>query len=264
MFELEIESSKDDKNFAVERLTMLKKIIESLADIVDQMEIKANEKGLAIQVMDSMHVALVDIFMRKEIFSKFRCDRDIHLGVPIKNLLTILRGITLEETSVLRFSCEDKPETLKIEHTMANSYYVFDVTLYEIGTANYSVPQLEYDSVARMPCEQFRTITKNIGSFGEYISLNCEKDRFSFRQTGDLTKSAMTLLSDSSSVSVDCSEAVKVEIAMKYINLVNKVSYLSNALSINLGTTAPAFFEVRLYDTLGQIRFYVAPKVDNN
>jgi len=140
MFELELANTESDKNFALDRLNMLRKIIDSLADIVDQMEIKANDKGLEIQVMDSMHVALADIFLSRDIFTSFRCDRDIHLGIPIKHFLTILRSISLEDTSLVRFSCEDAPQVLKIEHTMADSEYEFDITLYQIGSENYTIP----------------------------------------------------------------------------------------------------------------------------
>lgn len=262
MFELEVKNTEDDKNFASGRLNTLKKIIESLADIVGQMEIKANDRGLAIQVMDSMHAALADIFLSKEMFTSFRCDRNIHLGIPIKHFVTILRGICLEETSLVKFSCEDTPQVLRIEHTMADSKYEFDITLYQIGSENYTVPKMDYCCSVQLPSEQFRSISRIIGSFGEYISFKCEKESFFFKQTGDLTKNTMNLKPNGTSITVDCSEPVEVEIAMKYVNLINKVSSLSSKISVSLGVSSPVYFDIELYDLLGHVRLYVAPKVN--
>jgi proliferating cell nuclear antigen len=261
MFELELQNTEKDRAFASERLGMLRKVIESLSDIVDQMEIKASDRGLSIQVMDAMHVALADIFFSRDTFSSYRCDRDVQLGIPLKHLLTILRGITVEERSLLRFSCEDSPQTLKIEHVMDGSQYEFDITLYQIGSENYVVPEITYECSVGMPSDQFRSISRIIGSFGEYIRFRCDKDRLSFRQTGDLVSNKMDLRANSETVHIDCSSSVELEIAMKYVNIVNKVSVLSNEITLNMGESCPVFFGIKLSD-LGHIKFYVAPKVD--
>lgn len=268
MFELEITNKSDlnnteDKAFASERFGMLKKIIESLYDIAEQIEIKASDKGLTIQVMDLLHVTLADIFLSRDIFSSYRCDRDLTLGLPVKQLVAVLRGIVLDESSLVRFSAEDSPTSLKIEHIMHDSRYDCNIILYQIGSDNYQLPEIEYGCMARMPTEKFRSITKVIGSFGEYISMRCEKDSFIFKQTADLTKNSMVLKSNGESVIVECAEPTEVEVAMKYINMISKVSSLTNEIQINLGESAPAFISIRLYDVLGHIKYYIAPKVDD-
>ncbi|KAM0681076.1 hypothetical protein GINT2_000861 [Glugoides intestinalis] len=262
MFEMELMNSGSDKNLASERLGLFRKVIESLADIVDQMEIKCFDLGLSIQVMDSMHVALADVFFSRDTFSNYRCDRDVQLGIPLKHFLTILRGITVEEKSLVRFSCEDDPQVLKIQHLLPNSQYEFDITLYKIGSENYTVPAMDYDSVIRVPSDQFRTISKLIGSFGEYIKFDCKKGEINFKQTGDLIKNNMCLKSNDENVFIECKESVQLEIAMKYVNLVNKVSTLSNEITMSLGKQSPVFFEVKL-NNIGQIRLYIAPKIEN-
>lgn len=266
MFELEIGSIqsdvKDEKNFVSERLSLFRKIIESLADIVEQMEIKATDKGLAIQVMDSMHVALADVFLAKDLFTSFRCDRDIHLGIPAKHFLAILRGIIPTETSVVKFSCEDSPQILTIQHIIEDAEYRFDITLYQISSENYTVPHMEYACSIKMPSEQFRSVSKLIGSFGEYIQLKCERDTFFINQKAELTKNTMSLKSNEKTVFINSTEPVGLEIAMKYVTIVNKVCSLSNELTINLSGSAPVYFDIKLFDHLGFIRFYVAPKID--
>lgn len=261
MFEMELQNVGSDKNFANERLNLFRKIIDSLSEIVDQMEIKCSDSGLNIQVMDSMHVALADVFLSRDTFSNYRCDRDVELGIPIKHFLTVLKGISLEEKSILRFSCEDNPQSLKILHLLPDSQFEVDITLYQIGSENYTVPEMEYDTVVKMPSEQFRSISKLVGSFGEYIRFECNKDSISFKQTGDLIKNSMNLKPNQDTVFIECKTPVNLEIAMKYVNLINKIVSLSNEIVLNMGSASPLFFEVKINE-IGRVKFYVAPKVE--
>lgn len=261
MFELEITSdNSDNKSYTSERMNLLKKIIDSLEDIVDQMEIKANDKGLVIQVMDHMHAALADICLYKDIFSSYRCDRDVILGIPLKQLSTIFKSIVVNESSIVKLSCEDTPQVLKLEHIMANSKYESNLTLYQMGSENYSIPQIDYQCSVKMESDQFRNMAKIVGSFGEHLIFKCEKDEFTLKQDSDVAKNMMNIKSNGESVNIDCTDVIELEMAMKYVNFVNKISTLSNELCINLSNDSPVCFSVKLYDSLGYIKFYVAPK----
>lgn len=266
MFELELSNngSKDDRGFVAERLNVFKKIIEGLSDFVEQMEIVASNKGLAIQVMDSIHVAFVDVFLSHEMFSTYRCDRDTRIGLPVKHFLTILRGIVPDEGSLVRFSCDDSPQTLRIEHALAGSKFQSDITLYQINIDNFCVPRIDYNGVVKMPSEQFRSISKMIGSFGDHICLKGAQDEFTFELAGDLINNVMKLTPVEGSVSVDFKTKISARVATKYINMLNKFSALSNDITVRLNEASPVLFEIQLYNTLGHVRLYVAPSAEEH
>ncbi|KAI5149715.1 proliferating cell nuclear antigen, partial [Enteropsectra breve] len=224
MLEAKISFSENEGKGASEALSMLKKILDSLSDIVEQMELKANEQGISIQVMDSMHVALADIFIASNAFSSYRCDRDITIGVPLKQLVQILKGIVTEDSSVVTFIASAQSKFLTIRHETEESKYEFDIILINIVSENYHVPNLEYSSSIKMPTEKFRQISKVIGQFGEYLGMKAEKDDVTFKQSSDLLNNCMSMKSNATTVKIDSSMPVELEIAMKYINLINKVS----------------------------------------
>ncbi|EOB13207.1 Proliferating cell nuclear antigen, partial [Nosema bombycis CQ1] len=133
MFELEINhQTKEEKNnnFPGGKIGILKKILESISEIVDHVEIKTKEHGLEMQVMDSMHVVLIDVLLDKALFDSYRCDRDVTLGIKIKNLLQILKDITFTQDSVLNISCEDTPNKLAIQFKQPNFKLNWDLSLY--------------------------------------------------------------------------------------------------------------------------------------
>jgi proliferating cell nuclear antigen len=274
MFEMEIGNSSNEKtgekssekkvqktNDENERLGVLKKIVESFSDLVEQMEIKCTDLGISIQVMDPMHAAMSNVFLSKDFFKNYRCDRDVQLGISLKNFVIILKGINLDENSVLKFSCEDNPESLKIQYTMSNSYYEFDITLFKICSENFIVPDISYSTLIKLPSDHFRSITRSIGAFGDFISFQCQKDHVMLSQDSDMLKNRMTLKPDEENVIFECSDPVCAEVAMKYVNLANKLSTLSPNLTIYLSENAPVFFDINLY-SLGFVKFYIAPKAN--
>ena len=71
--------------------SILKKIIEAIKDLVTDVNIDVSPQGLAIQAMDSSHVALVSLNIPQDGFESFRADTAQALGINITNLSKVLK-----------------------------------------------------------------------------------------------------------------------------------------------------------------------------
>lgn len=60
--------------------SLLKKIIESLKDLVTEANFDLSPGGVSLQAMDSSHVALVALMLRADAFEDYRCDRARSIG----------------------------------------------------------------------------------------------------------------------------------------------------------------------------------------
>ena len=92
--------------------TILKKIIEAIKDLVTDVNIDATPTGLSLQAMDSSHVALVNLHLSMDGFEKYRCDRNLTLGISITNLAKVMKLVNQNDSITLR--CEDEPTYLTI------------------------------------------------------------------------------------------------------------------------------------------------------
>ena len=72
---------------------VLKKIVDSIKDLVTDVNIDATPQGLSLQAMDSSHVALVNLQLSKDGFEKYQADRPLTLGLSITNLAKVTGGI---------------------------------------------------------------------------------------------------------------------------------------------------------------------------
>ncbi len=92
---------------------LIKKLIDSIKDLVSDINLEINPMGISLQAMDSSHVALVTLNLSSEGFEEYRCDKPMTLGVSISNLAKVLRCGGNEDS--LTLSCEEDPSKLKVK-----------------------------------------------------------------------------------------------------------------------------------------------------
>ena len=92
---------------------LLKKLIESIKDLVTDINLEITATGISLQAMDSSHVALVTLNLSWEGFEEYRCDKQMTLGVSVQNLSKIMKCGGNDDTITL--SAEDEPSALNIK-----------------------------------------------------------------------------------------------------------------------------------------------------
>lgn len=95
----------------LEECSSFRKIIDSIKDLVKNVNIDVTPKGLFIQAMDSCHIALVSLQLREKAFTHFNCQKPLTLGLAIENVAKILKIAGSDDS--LTLSCEEEPSELK-------------------------------------------------------------------------------------------------------------------------------------------------------
>ena len=55
------------------------------------MRFDLNDDGIALQAMDSSHVALVSLLLKESAFVMYRCDRSASVGVDVEQVVKIFK-----------------------------------------------------------------------------------------------------------------------------------------------------------------------------
>ena len=71
--------------------SLLKKVLESVKDLVTDANFDCSATGFSLQAMDSSHVALVALLLRSEGFEHYRCDRNLSMGMNLNNMSKMLK-----------------------------------------------------------------------------------------------------------------------------------------------------------------------------
>ena len=68
----------------------MKKVLDATKDLVTDANFDCSATGFALQAMDSSHVSLVSLNLRSDGFEHYRCDRNLSMGMNLKNMVKML------------------------------------------------------------------------------------------------------------------------------------------------------------------------------
>jgi len=146
---------------------ILKKIIESIKDLVSDVNIDVAPTGITLQAMDSSHVALVALQLSMEGFEKFRCDKTMTLGLNIANLAKVMKLGDNDDTITLQ--AEEDPTSLSItfENTSKGRKTEFNINLIQIDSEHLSITDTEGGSLIAMSSGDFTRYCKELHALSE-------------------------------------------------------------------------------------------------
>jgi proliferating cell nuclear antigen len=89
---------------------LLKKVLESVKDLLRQATWDCSDTGIQLQAMDTSHVSLVSINLSSEGFDKFWCERQLSMGMNLESMAKILRCSSKDDFVTIR--TEDQADTV--------------------------------------------------------------------------------------------------------------------------------------------------------
>ena len=99
----------------IKHAVLLKRILDSLKDLVLQANLDCSPTGIALQALDQSHVSLVALLLRSEGFESYRCDRALPLGINISSM-----------TKILKCAGNDDSVTIKAEDNGDSVTFLFE------------------------------------------------------------------------------------------------------------------------------------------
>lgn len=60
-----------------------KKVLDAIKDLLNEASFDCSESGIQLQAMDNSHVSLVSLTLRSDGFDKYRCDRNLTMGMNL-------------------------------------------------------------------------------------------------------------------------------------------------------------------------------------
>lgn len=82
--------------------TLFKRIVESTKELVKEANIDVNSTGLSINSMDSSHVSLIVLDLKREAFEHFRCDAKMTLGLNFEFLAKIFKAVPNDNSLTIK------------------------------------------------------------------------------------------------------------------------------------------------------------------
>jgi len=248
---------------------VLKKILDAIKDLVPNANWDCSSNGISVQAMDSSHVSLVSLTLSNEGFDPFRCDRNITLGMDTGTLSKILKCASNDDSITVK--AEDGSDTVSFVFESQNQERVCDynMKLMDIDSEHLGIPEQDYDAVVHMPSSEFQRICRDLTQIGDSVKIKCTKEGIRFSASGDLgdgnilLKQSASVDKEEDQVSIELNEPVELTFALRYLNFFTKASPLSSTVTMSLKDDVPLVLDYRIGE-LGNLKFYLAPKIDED
>lgn len=137
-----------------------------------------------------------------------------------------------------------------------------------LDSENLGIPETEFTSVVSLPSGELNRICKEFGGFSETIMIETNKENIKFSIVGDIGTGCSVLnqkdTGGDDAVELNVDEPVKLSFAARYLILFSKASSLSSHVKLNMSNETPLMVEYNLHGNLGEIKFYLAPKISED
>jgi proliferating cell nuclear antigen len=266
---------------------IFRKVIGSISELVKDGNFQCNSDGISLQGMDSSHVSLVSLQLRKDGFDTYRNDRDLTMGINIENLSKILKCMGSKDKLSIRSEDESDFALFVFESENEKRLSNFELKLMEIDSEQLGIPETEYKAIIKLPSFEFQRICKDLSQIGDSVTISVNKEGIKFSVSGDIGNGDMTLRQDdnnnnttkgeinsdsketednnnnnNSNIMIELEEPVSQTFALRYLNSFTKATPLSKTVTLSLGPDVPLVTEYKMND-LGFVRYYLAPKIDD-
>jgi len=226
-------------------------LISIISELVTEVRIKIDKKGMSLVAVDPATVAMVYFNMPAELFSKFEVEKEEVLGVNLDNLKAILRRcgfgcpITMEsQDNLLKISIQDK---IKRDFTLA---------LIDIEGEDKEMPEWEFKSVIKMDSQAFVDAIEDCLVVSDACTFITEPNKFIVEAKG-LNSARAEFSSDEIQIFADSSVA---RFSLEYLSKFIKGAKIANKVELNFSDNHP----MRVNFPAGKVMlsFVLAPRVE--
>ncbi len=243
-----------------------KTLIESLKEILTDVNIEIDQTGMKIIAMDTNHIALIHMKLINENFEKFYCQKPVTCGISMLRLFKLLRTMSPNDTLTLYIENDD-PSTFKIliETADKNLKHTFNMKLMDLPLDKVDVPPAEFGSVIRLPSSDFQKLCRDMHTLDEEIEIKSAGKQLIFSIKNEWV-SQETVVSESPSgnglsyiQNLAPDEVIEGLFSLKYLSLFCKCTNLCPNIEIYLKNDYPIIIKYSVAN-LGEVKFCLAPK----
>lgn len=247
---------------------LLKRVLESVKDLVNDANFDCSSTGFSLQAMDSSHVSLVALMLRSDGFEHYRCDRSISMGMNLGNMAKMLKCAGNDDIITMKAEDSGDTVTFMFESPSQERISDFELKLMDIDSEQLGIPDTDYSATIKMPAGEFQRICRDLSSIGDTVVVSVTKDGVKFSTTGDIGSANITVRQNTAvdkqeeQTVIDLHEPVTLTFALRYLNSFAKATPLSPSVILSMSKELPIVVEYRIAD-MGHVKFYLAPKIED-
>jgi proliferating cell nuclear antigen len=235
---------------------VLKSIIEVTSPLVNEIKFNIKPKGISLRAVDPAHVAMVDIYVKKEAFEEYKAN-DLEIGIDIDKLSSIMRLSTSGDIVNMDFDQEANRLIIKIGN-LVRKMALIDTA----GMPDPKMPNLDLPAKIVIQASEISRGVRASEAVSDHLALTANKDNFELYAEGDTDTVNLKLPKD---LLVDLSAPNKCKslFSIDYFSNMIKSIRGDEPVTIMLGNDNPARIEFDIAEKNGHVNYLLAPRIES-
>jgi proliferating cell nuclear antigen len=236
-------------------------LVESLKNILSDVNIQISPDGIKILAMDGAKVAVVHLKLDSQHFEFFNCVSQVKIGVNMLSLHKILKSVKNNDIITFYITREISSElNIKIENKEKKTVIISVIKLLDINDPIFDVPNIEFESVITMPSNDFQSYISDLSTISNCVCISSTESDFILSAEGDFASQNIIIGETNNGLIVSKRSVEKGEFNIKYLQLFTKSTNLCTTVEIYLKTKFPLILVYNVAN-LGKLKYCLAPKI---
>jgi len=240
----------------------IKILVESLKEVLTDINLYFDQNGLKIMTMDNARVALVYVRLNKDKFEEYHINQNIVCGINMIYLYKLLKTVSNNDVLSIFINNNNTNELgIRIENKEKNTITESYLKMLEISEEQLDIPDIQYDSVISMPSVDLQKYCRDLSIISNNVSITNVNSTFILEARGDFASQKIIIgETQNGLVFSKKNQNVSETFDLKYLNSFTKSTNLCSTVEIFLKTEYPLVIEYNVA-TLGKLQYCLAPKL---
>ena len=240
----------------------IKMLVESLKEVLTDINLYFDNNGLKIMTMDNARVALVYVRLIKDNFEEYQCKNKIMCGINMIYLFKLLKTVSNSDVLTIFIRSNLINELgIRIENKEKNTITESYLKMLDISEEKLEIPDIIYDSVISMPSVDLQKYCRDLSVISNKVTIVSTESRFILESNGDFASQKIIIgEAQNGLIFSKKNQNVSETFDLKYLNSFTKSTNLCSTVEIFLKREYPLVIEYNVAN-LGKLQFCLAPKI---
>lgn len=243
---------------------VLKSIVETLASIIDEVNIVITPNEFSVKAMDPSRICLLQLIIEKENFEEYECSKECNVGINLDDLDKIMKRSSANDTIILSYQEEDRKIKIKMQEGEMTRARTFSLVLIDVDIEDVPIDNLlkiEYPSSWSFDPDILVEAIKDAEIYSEVLNIEAiEKIGLKFTSYGQIGQMEYQLGLDDF-IDVDLSKTQKGAFALTFLKYIMKLANITEKLQIFLKGDHPLKMLFNLLED-AKLSYFLAPRVE--
>ncbi len=249
---------------SIKKVGVLKTIIDVLTSIIDEaVNFTATPEGFGTVAMDPSHVSMVNFFLPKEVFEKYKCDEKTKIGVNIGNLNKLLKRVGSSDSLSMKMGARENKLQLKFAGEATRT---FSINLIDIEEEEYPSPKMQFNAKITLKDPNLLSeAIKDAELFSDHVKINADSKAVTIYAKGDNGEVNVEIPVEREGLEVEIKEPSSSLYPLSYLTNIIKIGSVTDSLTLEFSTEMPMqmVFQLKpMEEASGQISYFLAPRVE--